>query len=118
MQTLRYIMRALYICRHSQHVMRRIIVPAQQGIWRPQKIANPAYYKDDTPLANLGKIDAAAIEIWTMDNNYYFNDIVVANDPAVAEEFRLKTWTAKHEQEVGRSYLPSTSCATCMLKST
>ena len=76
-----------------------------QGIWRPQKIANPAYYKDDTPLANIGKIDAAAIEIWTMDNNYYFNDIVVANDPAVAEEFRLKTWTAKHEAEVTRPCL-------------
>jgi hypothetical protein len=35
-----------------------------------------------------------------MDNNYYFNDIVVANDPAVAEEFRQKTWAPKHEQEV------------------
>jgi calnexin len=73
--------------------------PAYKGIWRPRKIANPAYYKDDTPLANIGKIDAAAIEIWTMDNNYYFNDIVVANDPAVAEEFRQKTWAPKHEQE-------------------
>jgi calnexin len=73
--------------------------PEYKGIWKPARIANPAYFKDDTPLANLGKISAAAIEIWTMDNNYYFDDVVVANDPAVAEAFRLKTWTPKHEVE-------------------
>ena len=36
----------------------------------------------------------------TMDNNYYFDDIVVANDPAVASDFLAKTWTPKHEAEV------------------
>lgn len=77
-------------------------MPLLQGIWRPRKIANPAYFKDDTPLANIGKINAAAIEIWTMDNNYYFDDIVVANDPAVAEAFMAKTWGPKHELEVGQ----------------
>lgn len=80
-----------------------------QGIWKPQKIANPAYFKDDTPLANIGKINAAAIEIWTMDSNYYFDDIVVANDPQVAEDFRLKTWTPKHEHEVSRSVVSATA---------
>lgn len=40
-----------------------------------------------------------------MDNNYYFDDIVVANDPAVAEEFRLKTWTPKREHEVGCKFV-------------
>lgn len=75
-------------------------MPALQGVWKPQKIANPKYYKDETPLANIGKIAAAAIEIWTMDDKYYFDNVVVANDPAVAEEFRATTWTPKHEVEV------------------
>jgi len=77
-----------------------LFLAALQGIWKPAKIANPAYYDDKTPLANLGKINAAAIEIWTMDNNYYFDDIVVANDPAVADAFRVQTWTPKHDAEV------------------
>ena len=51
-------------------------------MWKPRKIANPKYYKDDTPLANIGKINAVAIEIWTMDSGFYFDNIVVANDPA------------------------------------
>ena len=71
-----------------------------QGPWKPAKIPNVDYYKDDTPLANIGKINAAAIEIWTMDNAYFFDDIVVANDPAVAHDFRAKTWGAKSVVEV------------------
>lgn len=73
--------------------------PEYKGVWKPRKIANTKYYDDKMPLANIGKINAAAIEIWTMDNNYYFDDIVVANDPAVASEFLQKTWTPKHEAE-------------------
>lgn len=61
---------------------------------------NPKYYKDEAPLANIGKINAAAIEIWTMDNAYYFDDIVVTNDPDVAVAFKDKTWGPKHEAEV------------------
>ena len=69
-------------------------------MWKPRKIANPKYYKDDTPLANIGKINAVAIEIWTMDSGFYFDNIVVANDPAIAAEFRDKTWAPKKEVEV------------------
>lgn len=69
--------------------------PAYKGVWKPAKISNPEHFKDDTPLAHIGKINAAAIEIWTMDNNYYFDDIVVANDPAVAKKFAEKTWAPK-----------------------
>ena len=73
---------------------------AAQGVWKPQLIANPAYYKDETPLANIGKIDAVAIEIWTMDSGFYFDDIVVANDPSLAAEFRDKTYGPKKATEV------------------
>jgi calnexin len=74
-----------------------------QGIWKAAMITNPKHFKDDSPLKNIGKINAAAIEIWTMDNNYYFDDIVVANDPAVAKEFAEKTWTPKSLIEVRKT---------------
>lgn len=71
-----------------------------QGEWAPAKIANPKYFKDDSPLAHIGKINAVAIEIWTMDSGVYFDNIVVANDPAVAAEFRDTTWAPKKAVEV------------------
>ena len=69
-------------------------------MWKPALIANPAFYKDETPLANIGKIDAVAIEIWTMDSGFFFDDIVVANDPSLAAEFREKTYGPKKVAEV------------------
>ena len=71
-----------------------------QGVWKPALIPNPKYYKDDTPLAHIGKINAVAIEIWTMDSGFYFDDIVVANDAEVAAEFREKTYGPKKAAEV------------------
>lgn len=71
-----------------------------QGVWSPQKIANPKFYEDSTPLANIGKINAVAIEIWTMDSEMYFDNIVVSNDPAVAAELRERTWAPKKVIEV------------------
>ncbi len=73
-----------------------------QGVWKPAKIPNPKFYNDTEPLKNIGRINAAAIEIWTMDSAYYFDDIVVANDPRVAEAFLDKTWGPKHAAEVRR----------------
>ncbi len=83
-----------------------------QGPWSPRKFANAGYLLEETPLANIGKVGGVAIEIWTMDNNYYFDDVVVANDPAVAEAFRLKTWTPKHEVEVRKLVLVSPTAST------
>lgn len=70
-----------------------------QGIWKPAKIANPDYFTDDTPLANIGKIGAVGVEIWTMDDGIYFDNILVANDPQLAEEYREKYWAPKAAKE-------------------
>ena len=70
-----------------------------QGIWKAAKIANPDYFTDDTPLANIGKIGAVGVEIWTMDDGIYFDNILVANDPQLAEEYREKYWAPKAAKE-------------------
>jgi calnexin len=73
--------------------------PDYKGPWSPQKIANPKYFLDETPLKNIGKIGGVAIEIWTMDDGYFFDNILVANDPDAAEDAREKYWEPKKEIE-------------------
>ncbi|KAK9831361.1 hypothetical protein WJX81_005717 [Elliptochloris bilobata] len=69
--------------------------PDYKGPWAPRKIPNPHYFRDDAPLGNLGKIGAAAIEIWTMDTGYFFDNVLVASDPAAAAAHRDSHWTPK-----------------------
>lgn len=71
----------------------------QQGVWKPSKIENPDYYEDKEPLSNLGPIGAVAVEIWTMDQGYYFDNVLVTNDAEKAKEYREKYWQPKHEVE-------------------
>ena len=70
-----------------------------QGPWAPRKIANPHHYTDETPLANVAPIGAAAIEIWTMDKGYTFSNVLLATDPADAAAARDATWAPKHAAE-------------------
>ncbi|EFN53145.1 hypothetical protein CHLNCDRAFT_136909 [Chlorella variabilis] len=69
--------------------------PAYKGVWKPQDIPNPDYVKDPAPLTNIGKVGAAAIEIWTMDDGYFFDNVVVSNSEAEAAEVREKSWAPK-----------------------
>ena len=43
---------------------------------------------------------AAAIEIWTMDDGIYFDNVMVASDPAEAEKLRVNVWEVKLAIEV------------------
>jgi len=66
--------------------------PEYKGEWKPRNIPNPDYYEDASPLSNIGAIGAVAVEIWTMDEGYFFDNVVVTNSPEEAEEIR-KTFT-------------------------
>lgn len=71
-----------------------------QGVWKPSKIANPDFFEDKQPLKNLADISAVAVEIWTMDEGYYFDNVLVSNQPEKAQEYREKYWAPKHEHEL------------------
>lgn len=43
---------------------------------------------------------AIAVEIWTMDEGYYFDNILIGNDASVAEAKRAALWAPKKEAEV------------------
>ncbi len=70
-------------------------------MWKPRKIANPDYFLDESPLANIGKVGGVAIEIWTMDEGYLFDNVLIANDAAAATAKRDTLWAPKKEAEVG-----------------
>lgn len=71
--------------------------PAYQGIWAPKQIPNPEYFELEKP--NLEAVAAIGIEIWTMQDGILFDNILVAHDEGVAEEFRKTTWEPKHTIE-------------------
>jgi calnexin len=73
--------------------------PAYKGVWKPRMIPNPDYVADETPLANIGKVGAVAIEIWTMDKDIFFDNILVTNSADVAAETRESTFKSKIELE-------------------
>ena len=73
--------------------------PAYKGEWAPRKIPNPAYVDDTTPLSHIGAVGAVAVEIWTMDDNYYFDNVVVTNSVDEAAEVRETTWAPKFALE-------------------
>ncbi len=74
--------------------------PDFKGVWEPKKIPNPDYVDDKNPLSHIGKIGGVAIEIWTMDEGYYFDNLLVTNDVAEAEKVREELWRPKHDVEM------------------
>lgn len=80
-------------------------IPQMQGMWKPSKIANPDYFEDKQPLKNLADISAVAVEIWTMDEGYYFDNVLVSNHAEKAQEYREKYWARKHEHELVNPHL-------------
>ena len=86
---------SLFVAKQVQHGVLFL-----QGVWKPSKIANPDYFEDKQPLKNLADISAVAVEIWTMDEGYYFDNVLVSNQPEKAQEYREKYWAPKHEHEL------------------
>ena len=61
--------------------------PAYKGEWKPKQIPNPKYYDDKTPLANIGKIGAVGVEIWTMSSGLVIDNIAVDADIDAVKAF-------------------------------
>lgn len=100
--------------------------PAYKGPWSARRIPNPDYFEDNEPLKSIGNIGGVALEIWTMDSNYYFSNILATTDLESAEEYREKYWKQKHEIEeeakeqedkkkAGAEVSPSSSLAARMI---
>lgn len=58
-----------------------------QGKWAPRKIENPAYFEDNTPFFNLFPIGAVGFELWTMNEDIYFDNVIITSELAVANNY-------------------------------
>ena len=58
-----------------------------QGKWAPRKIENPAYFDDETPYYSLSPITAVGFELWTMSENIYFDNVIIASELAIANNY-------------------------------
>ena len=86
-------------CRHQVALDCVLTGSRLQGPWAPRKIPNPDYFLDEAPLAAIGSVGGVAVEIWTMDEGYVFDNVLVANDPALATAKREQLWIPKKEAE-------------------
>lgn len=91
--------------------------PKYKGEWAPQKIANPAYFEDLTPVKSLAKIvchrnkpfsdfnsDAIyqggiGIELWTMTEDILFDNIYIGHSVEDAKKFAAETYEIKKALE-------------------
>ncbi|KAL4191914.1 hypothetical protein AMTRI_Chr06g169650 [Amborella trichopoda] len=71
--------------------------PNYKGIWKPRQISNPDHFELEKP--NVEPIAAIGIEIWTMQDGILFDNILIADDAKVAEQYREKAWKPKFEAE-------------------
>lgn len=68
--------------------------PAYKGIWKPRKIANPDFFEDLHPY-KMTSIGAIGLELWSMSSHIMFDNFVITNDKAVADDYASQTWKLK-----------------------
>jgi len=73
--------------------------PNYSGVWAPKKIANPFFFEDKSPFASLYPISAIGIEMWTMTKDIMFDNVLITDSKAVAEEWAADSWAKKALQE-------------------
>lgn len=68
--------------------------PNYKGKWKPAKIPNPDYFRDDEPF-KMAAIGAVGIELWSMSDNIYFDNLLVADSVALADAYAADTFGLK-----------------------
>lgn len=67
-----------------------------------RQVPNPDHYEDAAPLHNgVAPVGAVALELWTVDQGYMFDNVLITRDPGAAEEARERLWKPRHAAEVG-----------------
>ena len=92
--------------------------PNYKGRWRPNRIPNPDFFEDKNPFSMAPIVSwwshvdwwvglkwitlnwnweqgAVGIELWSMSDNIFFDNIIVTDDKAVADEWAGDTWDLK-----------------------
>lgn len=70
--------------------------PAYKGIWSPRMIPNPDFFEDLEPY-KMTAIGAVGLELWSMSDNIYFDNMIVTCCKHVADDFADRTWKLKQQ---------------------
>merc|ERR1711862_451210 len=64
------------------------------GKWKPKKIPNPDYFHDDQPF-KMTSIGGVGIELWSMSNNLYFDNLIITDKLEIADAWAKDTYDLK-----------------------
>jgi len=68
--------------------------PGYKGKWKPAKIPNPDYFHDPEPF-KMTPIAGIGIELWTMSDSIYFDNILITDSLALADSLAKETYDVK-----------------------
>merc|ERR1719234_1230694 len=68
--------------------------PGYKGKWKPRLIPNPDYYHDPTP-SKMTPIGGIGIELWTMSDSIYFDNILITDSMGLADQLARETFDLK-----------------------
>jgi len=73
--------------------------PAYKGPWAPKKIANPNFFTDNSPAKSMAAIGALAVEVWTTNKGFLFDNFLITHSLAEARAFAETTFSLKSAAE-------------------
>ncbi|EFJ41946.1 hypothetical protein VOLCADRAFT_77379 [Volvox carteri f. nagariensis] len=74
--------------------------PEYKGPWVQRTLPNPDYFAEEEPLrTGVGPIGGVALELWTIDSGYMFDNILITRDLEVAELAVNQLWKPRNEAE-------------------
>jgi calnexin len=72
--------------------------PAYKGIWAPRKIENPSFFEDTNPFA-MKSIAAVGFELWSMQSDILFDNLIISDDQGIVDQWTVQTWEMKRKEE-------------------
>jgi calnexin len=68
--------------------------PNYKGKWKARKISNPDYYHDAHPF-RMTPIGGIGIELWSMSDELYFDNLIIADSIEIADAWAKETFDLK-----------------------
>merc|ERR1719315_530084 len=68
--------------------------PGYQGKWKPARIPNPDYFEDPAPF-KMTPIGGVGLELWSMSDDLYFDNLLLTDNVALADAFARETFDLK-----------------------
>jgi len=68
--------------------------PNYKGKWKPKKVPNPDYFHDPLPF-RMTSIGGIGIELWSMSNDLYFDNVIITDNTEIADEWARDTFDLK-----------------------